>query len=37
MYFHDQVLHCTFVHENYQVDREKYKFLHCIITTAYNQ
>ena len=33
MYFHDQVLHCTFVHENYQVQL----FVHCKIQTAYNQ
>ena len=35
MYFHVQVLHCPFVHENYQVQFDK--FVDCTITTAYNQ
>ena len=42
MYVYDQVLHSTFVSKNYQVqfdmmDCEKYKFVHCKTTTAYNQ
>ena len=27
MYFHDQVLHCTLVHENYQVQFDIFKMI----------